>query len=159
MKIIGDIIGRVLGSPVAMDKAVGGFAKGLDALVYTKEEKADDARKDTAEFRGVMVEWFKNSQGQNLSRRILALTITFAWIGMFFLSCGTAIAAIFVDNAGDVTQEKLQWVAGFIGDNAERLNGGVMLIIGFYFAAPHLGAIIKPAMEKFSGKARNVNPK
>jgi len=33
-----------------------------------------------------------------------------------------------------------------------RLNGAVMLILAFYFAAPHMGAMIGQAMDKFGGK-------
>ena len=144
---IGNFIGRLLGSEKAVGAAVQGFSSGLDKLIYTKEEQADSARADTSEFRQVMVEWFRNSQGQNLSRRLIALSITFGWLSMFLISCLTHVAAIFVDAA---LAAQLREAAGLIGENAERLNGAVMIIIGFYFAAPHLGAIIKPALAKFA---------
>jgi len=147
---IGQFVGRLFGSEKAVDAAITGFSKGLDKLIYTKEEQSDAAREDTKEFRLVMVEWFKNSQGQNLSRRLLAIGIAFCWLGMFLISCAVHVSAMFVDPE---LASKLQGSAQLIGENAERLNGAVMLIIGFYFAAPHLGAIIKPAMDKFSSSS------
>jgi len=147
---IAGLAGRLVGSPQAVEKAFDTFSGGIDKLVYTNEEKADAAREDTKEFRLVMVEWFKNSQGQNLSRRLLAMGIAFSWLGMFLLSCFVHASAIFVEPEFAL---KLGDAGSLIGDNAERLNGAVMLIIGFYFAAPHLGAIIKPAMEKFSKRS------
>jgi hypothetical protein len=32
------------------------------------------------------------------------------------------------------------------------MNGAVMLILGFYFAAPYMGKMVDGAMAKFSGK-------
>ena len=39
-----------------------------------------------------------------------------------------------------------------IAERAESMNGAMMLILGFYFAAPHIGQIVTGAMDKFSGK-------
>ncbi len=146
------LFSRLTGSEKALDAAIGGVSRGLDKLIYTKQEKADDARKDTAEFRSVMVEWFKNSQGQNLSRRCIALSVTGTWLLTFLLSSGTHIAALFVDAEGVVTEDKLHEAARLVGENAEMLTGAVMLILAFYFAAPHMGAIVGKAMDKFGGK-------
>ena len=38
-----------------------------------------------------------------------------------------------------------------IDGRTEQMTGAMMLILGFYFAAPHLGKVIDGAMNKFSG--------
>jgi hypothetical protein len=40
--------------------------------------------------------------------------------------------------------------AKLVGDYAEQMNGAMMLILGFYFAAPHLGKVVDKAMAKFA---------
>ncbi len=35
---------------------------------------------------------------------------------------------------------------------ADRMSGAVMLILAFYFAAPHMDKIVVGALEKFGGK-------
>jgi len=72
--------GRLFGSPDATREAIGAVRDGLDALVYTKEEQAADDAASVTQARQVLIEWIKNSQGQNLSRRFLAFIITSAWL-------------------------------------------------------------------------------
>ena len=78
-------IGRLFGAPKALEKTVDALSSGLDKLVYTKEEKAGDEAQAVTEARGMIIDWLKNTQGQNLSRRLIALSITFVWLVMFIL--------------------------------------------------------------------------
>jgi hypothetical protein len=57
------------------------------------------------------------------------------------------VVAIWVANS-----DKLIESANIIGGYAEKMNGAVMLILGFYFAAPYMGKMVDGAMAKFSGK-------
>jgi len=40
--------------------------------------------------------------------------------------------------------------AKIINESAQSMNGAMMLILAFYFAAPHMGDIAKAALNKFS---------
>lgn len=136
------IIGRLFGTDEAIKSGIDVISKGLDSLVYTDEEKAQDHAKTVTEARSMMIAWMEASQGQKLSRRIIALAITFTWLVLYIASM---LLAVF----GEVTS------ANIVGDFADSMNGAVMLILAFYFAAPHIGDVIKPAMEKFGKKPNN----
>jgi hypothetical protein len=49
--------------------------------------------------------------------------------------------------------EKFVTSADVIGGYAENMNGAMMLILGFYFAAPYMGDMTKSALNKFSKPA------
>ena len=57
-----------------------------------------------------------------------------------------SIIAVWVENT-----EGWHESAQIIGDYAEQMNGAMMLILAFYFAAPHMGSIVKGALDKFGG--------
>jgi hypothetical protein len=143
------ILGRIFGSEKVLDAAIGGVTKGLDALVYTDEEKANDAAKERAAARSMVVEWTKNSQGQNIARRLIAIVITGVWLLMYLASTGLEIASIWVDPElrGAIVESSLA-----IAKRADSMTGAMMLILAFYFAAPHMGKIVEGAMGKFSGE-------
>ena len=139
-------LGTLFGGSKAADKMVDATVSGLDKLFYTKEEQSDD-RKEMNIFAGNMfIEWQKNTQGQNLSRRILALSIAGTWLAQYWASM--IINIITASTEGDTT--KLDRVSEAIGGNADAMTGAMMLLLGFYFAAPHLGKIVDGAMTKFS---------
>lgn len=138
-------LGRLLGSPKALGETVKAVGDGLDRFVYTKEEKAENAAKAISEGRNMIIKWMETTQGQNLSRRIIALSITFVWLLMFIARMTLSIAGIWLGSP-----EKWDASAAIIGDNIEQMTGAVMLILGFYFASPYLGQIAKTAMSKFA---------
>jgi len=141
------ILGRILGSDEAITKGIDVLAKGFDALVYTEEEKATDGAKAITQGREMLVKWIASSQGQRLARRVIALAITFVWLFLKLLAGALGVAAVWVSSP-----ERLKASAGIIGGEADSMQGAVMLILGFYFAAPYLGDIVKPAMAKFTQK-------
>jgi hypothetical protein len=49
------------------------------------------------------------------------------------------------------TYEKLIASSAALDDKADRMSGAVMLILAFYFAAPHMDKIVVGALEKFGG--------
>ena len=141
------LLGRIFGSDKVLEGAVNGVTKGLDALVYTDEEKAGDAAKDRSEARGVIVDWFKNSQGQNIARRFLAVIITAVWLTMYLVATFLDVFSIWATDP-----IKIQDAAKIIGERAWEMNGAMMLILAFYFAAPHMGSIVEAALGRFGGK-------
>ena len=144
-------LGRLLGSPKALGDTVKAVGDGLDRFIYTKEEKAEDAAKAVTEGRNMIIRWMETTQGQNLARRIIALSITFVWLLMFIARMALPIAGIWLG-----APEKWDASAKVIGDNIEQMTGAVMLILGFYFASPYLGQITNVAMDKF-GKKKEVS--
>jgi hypothetical protein len=137
--------GRIFGTDKALSAVIDGVSNGLDALVYTDEEKANDAAKDRTEARGMVVRWMEATQGQNLARRLIALSITGVWLLQFILSQVFSFVAIWVD-------ESIKWQVSSVQmqHGADTMNGAVMLILAFYFAAPHMGDIAKAVTSKFA---------
>jgi len=141
------LIGRIFGSEAALVETVDAVTKGLDALVYTDEEKATDAAADRSEARKMVVGWMAATQGQNLARRFLAMLVTITWASTYFTSMIMNVIAVFLDDP-----QKVITAAAIISNSSERVNGAVMLVLAFYFAAPHMDKIIGPAMDRFGKK-------
>jgi len=140
-------LGRIFGTEKALSSIVDGVSNGLDALVYTDEEKAGDAAKSRSEARAMVIQWMAATQGQNLARRFLALIITAIWLLQYVGAMALDLASIWVADAA-----RLQQASAVIGERASAMTGAMMLILGFYFAAPYMGDISKAALNKFGGK-------
>ena len=140
-------IGKLFGSDKAASALIDNVSSGLDKLYYSDEEKADDAAKSRSEARSMILDWMKNTQGQNLARRLIALVVTSIWCLQYVAMMVLSVSAVWVESES----ERLIASANVIGGYAESMNGAMMLILGFYFAAPHLGAIAEGALKKFGG--------
>lgn len=140
------LLGKMLGSEKALGSAIGAVKDGLDALVYTDEEKAQDAAKERAAAREMVVGWMQATQGQNLARRFIALVVTLIWAAQYVIAIILDAAMPFV---AQPTQTVLGQTADAIRSGGEQVTGAFMLVIGFYFAAPHLSSIVGGAMDKF----------
>tara|TARA_E500000075_G_scaffold129551_1_gene137403 strand:+ start:41 stop:496 length:456 start_codon:yes stop_codon:yes gene_type:complete len=149
---LGSLIGKIFGSEKAIEGAVKGISNSLDVLVYTDEEKANDAALERQKARAMVIDWMQSTSGQALARRLIAVSITFVWLMQYIFGWVMVIAAIFVEpeiadrmrEASDLTQE-----------HADGMTGAVMLILSFYFAAPHLDKVVGPAMERFAKGGKN----
>jgi hypothetical protein len=140
------IFSRIFAGPDTIKTTVEAVRDSLDALVYTSEEKEQAAAANRAEARGMVVNWMTATSGQNLARRWLAVVITSTWLGQYLVAQAFAIASIWIDIGRRIAwREASELMAGY----AEQMNGAVMLILGFYFAAPHLDRIVDSAMAKF----------
>lgn len=147
---ISGFFGKLFGTEKALGGIVDGVTNGLDALVYTDEERAGDAAKDRSEARQMIVQWMASTQGQNLARRLIALCITGTWLGMYVFSVLCGMVATFTNNAGAVTADKVNAVGTLAKGAAYDMNPAVMLILAFYFAAPHMGDIAKAVTGRFT---------
>jgi len=136
---IAQTIGKLFGTDKAIQSVVDNVSNGLDKLVYTDEEKAVDAAKDRSEARKMIIRWMEATKGQNLARRIIALAIVFTWLAQYIISQLTDISAIWVANTA--IQLNLHASSKILVDGAKNMNQPVMVILGFYFAAPYLGQI------------------
>ena len=110
-----------------------------------------------------MVNWMESTKGQNIARRTLAVAITFVWLSMYIISTLMGVAAPWLDSSLQVNDlgaviegavsvyEKTIASSDALDDKADRMSGAVMLILAFYFAAPHMDKIVVGALEKFGG--------
>lgn len=141
---ISSAIGRVFGTDKAAESLIDNTANALDKLWYTKEEKAEDRAKSATEARGMVIEWMKATSGQNLARRLIALTVTIVWTTQYVTMMCLSVIGVWLENP-DKTIES----AKVIGEYAQNMNGAMMLILAFYFAAPHMGSLAQSALNKF----------
>ena len=130
--------GNLFGSGDAIKSVVDNVASGLDKLVYTDEEKSDAAAKERTEARGMVVQWMQATQGQNLARRLISLAITAVWLGFYVLSALVYSASIFITDGTKAVE-----LSQFLTSQSQGMNDAVMLILAFYFAAPHMGGIVE----------------
>lgn len=141
-------LGKLFGSDESIKGIVDGVSNGLDALVYTDEEKAGDAAKERAAARSMLIQWMQASQGQNLARRFIALSLTMMWGVIHGIKTVLAALAPWLT---DKTEQIMVSVQA-LEDATTQLNGAMMLILAFYFAAPHMGSIVEGALNKFGSK-------
>ncbi len=145
--MIGQLLGKMFGTDKAIAGIVSGASNALDKLVYTNEEKAEDQAKATSEARGMVIDWMRATQGQNLARRLIALTVTGVWVFQYLTMVVLSVVGVWVENPAPFNES-----ATAIGGYAQSMNAAMMLILAFYFSAPFMGDIAKGALNKFSGK-------
>ena len=138
-------LGRLFGTEKAIEATVNSVSKGLDALVFTDEERERYAMRERSEARQMVVQWMSATQGQNLARRIIALSITAVWLLGIIISQIAGSVAIFMNEPANVRE-----LSEFLVTHSADMNNAVMLILAFYFAAPHMGDIAKAVSGKFT---------
>lgn len=132
-------LGKMLGSDTALGKVVDGVAKAADELHYSEEEKAAAKAKAFDQ----VIEWQAATQGQNLARRFIALSCVFVWLFSYVVALGLSVTAVWV------TDERLNESSELLRGGAEDMNGVIMLIMGFYFAARNIDKIADAALTRF----------
>lgn len=142
------LLGKMFGSEKALTKGIEVVSNGLDALVYTEEEKATDAKVERAAARKMMIQWMEATQGQNLTRRFIAFVVTCLWVFMHIVSMCLSVTAVALED--QLMVDLLVATSKIVQDYASNVTGAMMLILSFYFAAPHMGMIVKGAMQRFS---------
>ena len=138
-------LGKLFGTDKAAEKLLDTGKQLLDDAFYTEAERAESAAQDRSEVRKMLVEWMANTQGQNLSRRIIALSITGFWLLMHVISTAMVVSAVWVEQA---TNDKLSFSSQILDERIDGMTAAVMLILGFYFAAPYMGDIAKGALQR-----------
>jgi hypothetical protein len=142
------IWGKIFGTDEAIKGTIGAVKEGLDALVYTDEEKAGDAAKERSEARSMLVAWMEATQGQNLARRVISLAITGVWLFQYVVAMIASSIALFWDSAAG----QLNALSALQLQSADKMSPAVMLILAFYFAAPHMGAVVTAFTERMVNK-------
>ena len=145
------LIKRIFGSPDILKESIGIIRDTGDALYYTEEEKAQDKARRAQQIDKLTIDWMESTKGQNLARRLMAFSITIVWLAMYVLSFVVDVLAVWVSKD---KAELLVETSNAMGLYADQMTGAMMLILGFYFAAPHLSSIVDSAMIKFSGNRK-----
>lgn len=129
-------LARLLGGDKAVDSVIKATVKGLDAIKYTKEERAHDEQEDIKEARKFFIDYMKSTQGSAIARRLIALIVVGCWAGCFVLTVAFSIATPFVSPD---SQEALTEATNSVFD--ALVNFGVLGIVGmvcaFYFYLPN----------------------
>lgn len=146
---IGALFGKLFGTDRAAESLINNTSNALDKLIYTAEEKAEDIAKDRSAARNMIIDWMSTTSGQNLSRRLIALTITIMWVVSKISTIILSIIPIWHLNHTKEYNQTLQIVA----DSSSDITSAMMLVLGFYFAAPYMGDLAKGALEKI-GKVK-----
>ena len=109
-------LGKLFGSSDTASKVVDGAIKGMDALVFTDEEKSQANDK----MRDWYLKYLEASQPQNVSRRLIAVMVVGLWC---FLNLFGAFLGVF-----DYTRPAADFVFKVVSEN---VNLPFSIIVGF----------------------------
>lgn len=110
-----NFLGKLFGSEKALSKSIDGIYNGLDAIVFTEEEKAR-MRLTILEKVG---DFMEKTSGQNLARRLIALTLVAQYMAMLNFAlvlelCGYSDIAEFIWTVQrDTLQQPFNIAVGF----------------------------------------------
>ena len=138
-----DLLGRLFGAPKALEGIVDGASRALDTLVYTDQERAADHAAQVTEARRMVIEWMASTQGQNLARRLIALSVTAVWLVSYLAAMAMDMLNVWI------ADDRLSRSAELARTAAGDMVPAVMLILGFYFAAPQMGQMATAAIAAF----------
>ena len=111
-------LGKLFGSSDTASKVVDGAIKGMDALVFTDEEKSQANDK----MRDWFLRYLEASQPQNVSRRLIACVVAGVWAFLIILC---AVLGCF-----EATLRAAEFVFGLL---KEVVLQPFNIILGFYF--------------------------
>ena len=143
-------IGKLFGTDAAVASVLETGKEMLDDAFYTDAERAEGAATDRSEVRKMLVDWMANTQGQNLSRRLIAISVTGMWLFISLVAMVFGVVAIWVAESA----KEAKATTDFLDARADGMEFAVLIILGFYFAAPKLGAIVDVAMAKLASKPK-----
>lgn len=148
---IGSVMGRIFSTEKSVEKAIDTVSAGLDKIWYTKEEQADaenekwkarhEAQVKSSE---MLITWIQSSQGHNLARRWLTVNITSVWLVQMLLGMVFAIASVWAEKP-----DQFLATSGILQGYASEMGTIVLIIVLFYFAAPHMGEALNILLSRF----------
>jgi hypothetical protein len=138
-----------LGKIFASDASIASGLDMIDKAFHTDQEKAESLNKIIMHKDNILISWIESSKGANMSRRFLAFLVSGIWAFMFLFGWVSEQIAIW---SGKLEKERLELMVASNAEYLDKATGGMLLVLGFYFAAPYMGAIVGTAIEKFTGK-------
>lgn len=151
MGAITGFFGRLFGTQAAGEKLIDGMASAADKLIYTGEERADDAAKARSEGMQVYMKWLESTSGSRLARRMLAAIVTVPWALEQLTALGFDVLSIWwggIDantNGFIIASDKI-----FAHANSNNELVGVVLL--FYFGGPVASDAIGGMVQKWTNK-------
>lgn len=143
---------KIFSKLFASDKVVDSGISLIDKAFYTDEEKAEDKQRASDRKDQLIIDWIEASKGSNIARRFIAVLVTLLWVFLFVFGWAVSQYAIWSEK---LTIEKLKLIQEANAPYLEQATGAMMLVLGFYFAAPFMGDIAKGALSRFSGKDKS----
>ena len=124
-------------SAAAGETVVNAAVKGIDALFYTDQEKAEDKQRAKQQAADMYIRWMEATSGQNRARRAIALVVTALWALTFAAALLLDVAAPWVPASA---QEALRASTDALRGGANDMSGPFMIVLGFYFGQRMLDA-------------------
>ena len=140
------LIGRIFGGQKAAETLVETGLSLVDKAFYTKEERAEDHMKARIQAAESVTAWLTVSGGPNLARRFIAMGIFGMWFLLWASSVVIDIATIWVSDV--ITRETMLHVTQRTRDYASEINAEMILVLGYYFAAPQIDKFAAPLAQK-----------
>lgn len=128
-----------------MLKAIGGFFGNLFGTAKSGEKILEliDKAKLTDQERGEWaLKFLETSGGQNISRRVISLSLHFSWISLIFYGVGMYTYGVF----GDAPEA--YHVSTYISDLVGEMWIPISLVYTFYFAPNKIGEAIAAFKKK-----------
>ena len=110
------VLKSLFGSPKSTGKIVDAAVRGLDAVVFTEEERSEAS----AKLQDWYLKYLEATQPQNISRRFLAILIGLVWAFILIL------ASLIYPIAPDYSEFLFRVLV-------ENINAPFGVILGFYF--------------------------
>lgn len=107
------VLGKIFGS----DKAIDKIGDGIDAVIFTPEERSR-----------YFLEWLKGIHPYRLAQRVLAFTVFYAYVGVFVYSIVMLSIGIASDNDALMSGAKTIFEM-----NNDTLGTAFVMIGAFYF--------------------------
>ena len=121
------ILAAIFGSPKNTETIVDGAVKGLDKIVFTKEERADANQK--------VSEWYLKylaaTQPQNLARRLIALVIV--WLWWLLVVAGVIVRGLEMWLLETVVATEALYSEFIFNVLVEVVMQPFSIVVGFYF--------------------------
>lgn len=148
------LLGRIFGTESAIKKIADTAAEQIDTLYYSEQERSEDAFRAREQAVGQIVEWMRATQGERISRRFIATLIVAMWSAMWTGTAICLLSAVWV--ADEDTHARIVETANLLGGFASEISAEVLLILGYYFAAPQLDRFVSPIAERM--RRRDPSP-
>ena len=140
------IFSTIFGGPKSIGKIIDAARSGIDALSYTDEEKNHDAAKQREKAREQVIAYMEATQSQNVARRLIAIVIIGIWASCYVASMLMIVSSIFIDSP-DISAQLMKG-SETIDSHISDIETEMILVLGFYFGAPHLKPILDAIVSK-----------
>lgn len=148
-------LGKLFGTDKAAASLVDNLSSGLDKLIYTDQEKSEDAQSAKREANQVYMQWLQSTSGSSISRRFIAIVVTIVWAAQYVGSLLMATLAPWFSDKQVV--DAMMATSKALAENGDQGNAAFMCILGFYFLGNKADAMYDAAVAKMSGKNKSKN--